>query len=119
LTLDFIPGLISRSRVKIGVRDSPTTTKLIGTITFLAKSSTVGQDIFNAVRDSLNKKLWKVATPTSESNTQEKTASFTPTTAGIGGIIRKVDSKAKKTDEMLQQAFTDLDTLLIKAREMV
>lgn len=49
----------------------------------------------------------------------KKKEEFTTTKAGIGGIMKTVESKTKETDVALAQAFSDLNTLMEKAREMV
>jgi hypothetical protein len=41
------------------------------------------------------------------------------TRAGIGGILKTQEEKAKETDKSLQEAFQDLSALMEKAREMV
>jgi hypothetical protein len=39
--------------------------------------------------------------------------------AGITGIIRTQEEKAKETDQNLQAAFSDINALMEKAKEMV
>lgn len=44
---------------------------------------------------------------------------FTTKGAGISGIIRGVDRKKRETDASLSEAFSDLDALMSKAKDMV
>lgn len=44
---------------------------------------------------------------------------FTTSQAGVGGIIRNVETRTKDTDKALQAAFSDISALMEKAKEMV
>jgi ESCRT-II complex subunit VPS36 len=75
-----------------------------GRDTFLSK--------FNMV---LNSKAWDQKASTSAPQKKE----FSTTKAGVTGIIRNTDAKAKETDQALQQAFSDLTALMDKAKDLV
>jgi len=49
----------------------------------------------------------------------QKKEQFTTTKAGVTGIIRNVETKARDTDKNLQEAFADISVLMEKAKEMV
>jgi len=61
----------------------------------------------------LKKKSWvpKLQTP--------KTHGFSASAAGVSGIMKKVDLQAKEADNNVQVAFSDLNSLMDKAKEMV
>lgn len=44
---------------------------------------------------------------------------FTTTSAGISGIIRGVDTRARKENKVLEESFRDLQSLMEKASEIV
>jgi len=50
---------------------------------------------------------------------QKQKEIFATSKAGITGIIRTTETKSKETDKTLQQAFTDINALMEKAKDMV
>jgi len=62
----------------------------------------------------LKTRSWeKVSEPTKQKEV------FATSKAGITGIIRTTETKSKETDKTLQQAFTDINALMEKAKDMV
>jgi hypothetical protein len=49
----------------------------------------------------------------------KRSSSFDPSSAGVGGVLRLVDTSKKQVDESLEEAFKDLRALMEKAQEMV
>jgi hypothetical protein len=45
--------------------------------------------------------------------------SFNTSSAGVMGILRKMDQSIKETDQTLDQAFKDVDALMEKAADLV
>ena len=66
---------------------------------------------YQCLKLSLSAKAWL--------NDTEDTSNRLKNTAGIGGVIQSVDSNAQYTHDDIQTSFKDLDTLMIKAKEMV
>lgn len=52
-------------------------------------------------------------------NKKNVTAEFCVRSAGVGGIMRRIESDSRATKQNLDQAFTDLTSLMDNAREMV
>ena len=50
---------------------------------------------------------------------QEAQAAFSPAMAGIGGIFRQEEQQRAEAAELTQDAFSDLDSLMVKARDLV
>mmetsp|Transcript_15273 Transcript_15273/g.22857 ORF Transcript_15273/g.22857 Transcript_15273/m.22857 type:complete len:404 (+) Transcript_15273:61-1272(+) len=50
---------------------------------------------------------------------EEKRRAFDSKSAGISGIVRNIERNVEKRDQSLQEAFQDLDALMLKAKEMV
>lgn len=61
--------------------------------------------------DCLRRKLWEVK--------KKEAAQFSSQYAGIGGIMRKVEHQAAEDSKSLQEAFSDLDSLIKSADELV
>jgi ESCRT-II complex subunit VPS36 len=91
----IILTLTNKSIIRLGFKES-------GRDQYLAK-----------LKEVLKRKAWGQVTEV------KKKEEFTTTKAGIGGIMKTVESKTKETDVALAQAFSDLNTLMEKAREMV
>eukprot|EP01126_Amoeba_proteus_P017297 TRINITY_DN1826_c0_g1_i3.p1 TRINITY_DN1826_c0_g1~~TRINITY_DN1826_c0_g1_i3.p1 ORF type:complete len:356 (-),score=60.36 TRINITY_DN1826_c0_g1_i3:190-1257(-) len=71
-------------------------------------------------RDSLHEQFLKSWKELDEQQKKQKSnLAFTPTGAGISGIIRKKEEKHEKTTQILDQAFSDLNVLIGNARDMV
>lgn len=49
----------------------------------------------------------------------KKREEFATSRAGITGLIRTQESKTRETDQNLQQAFSDINALMEKAKDMV
>jgi ESCRT-II complex subunit VPS36 len=50
---------------------------------------------------------------------KKKKETFATSKAGITGIMRTVETKARETDKTIQQAFTDINALMEKAKDLV
>jgi len=73
-----------------------------------------GRDHFlNLLRETLKKRAWEQKTQV------KKKEGFATSNAGVGGIMKVVETRTKETDSVLQQAFTDLNSLMEKAKDMV
>lgn len=71
---------------------------------------------FNALKSAMQSKDWKVLENQAE---KQKKLEFSPTAAGISGLMKQADLTMKEQDQSLAQAFSDIDALVNKASEMV
>jgi len=66
-------------------------------------------------KNILHTKPWEVE----EAPLHKQSSQFSTSMAGVGGIMKTLNKKAEETDNSLSRAFTDLNALMLKAKEMV
>ncbi|KAF9409666.1 Vacuolar protein-sorting-associated protein 36 [Podila epigama] len=127
-------GIVSSLTNLVYARNSPTKTpaKAAAEETNSVKLSfrAGGNNTFHTIlKSTMAKKAWesipKATKPTlASSKSDSPNPSETPSTpvvrvGGISGVMRAVESNRKETDQILSQAFQDLQGLMDKAAEMV
>ncbi|KNC55674.1 vacuolar protein-sorting-associated protein 36 [Thecamonas trahens ATCC 50062] len=81
------------------------------------------KDMLAKLADTVKMKLW-VDRPSKANNNRRPAAAgpsegFSTRSAGISGIMRRVDRQAREDEATLSAAFADLDTLMAKTRDIV
>lgn len=78
-----------------------------------------GRDTFHdALKEQLQKKNWIITQEQKKIPTNVPDHNFT-TRAGVAGILKKVETENQDIEKSLKEAFSDLQSLMDKAKEMV
>lgn len=76
--------------------------------------------MFDEMDRLLKMKAWNVVVPVSQLAAREDSnRSFSTSSAGISGIMTRVAQEDKKTKDTMDEAFSDLQSLMHKAKELV
>jgi len=81
-----------------------------------------GMDKFyDEMAKNLQKKVWYAVAQQQQQQQLElaKKREFTTSSAGVTGILKKVEAEDKKAKDTMNEAFSDLNTLMDKARDLV
>jgi len=93
------------------------TMRMVNRKVYRLSFKSTGRDPFLAkFKQAIKEKAWEIK---KIEPLLKKKEAFDPSKAGITGIMREVDNRAKETDSSLKEAFTDLAALMDKVKDMV
>lgn len=76
-------------------------------------------DFYNPLEATLKRKAWKDTQPSHLADRRLQKRQFNAADAGIAGILRRQQAAQKETSELAATAFSDLTSLMEKARDVV
>lgn len=86
----------------------------------LSFRQSTGKECYRRLKNVLSDKAWETRpTPTANDNSNGEAATATSRGAGIDGIMQSISLESKAADSKMQDAFKDLEVLMVRAGEMV
>lgn len=103
-------------RVDFAVKSAPIPT---GAYIKLSFKDGGRDDFFNPLDAALRRKAWRDTHPSHLADRRLVKRQFNAADAGIAGILRRQQEAQKETSELAATAFSDLNNLMVKARDVV